>query len=264
MPQTTAEIGVFGGSGFYAFLDDVEHVEVETPYGAPSAPVAIAELGGKPVAFLPRHGAKHELPPHRINYRANLWALKELGVERVLGPCACGALKGSLEPGDFVVLDQYIDRTSGRADTFYDGPDVFHVSAAQPYCDDLRRILVKTATELEIPVRDGGTVAVIQGPRFSTIEESRWFASMGWDVVNMTQYPECHLARELELCYAGVAMVTDYDIGVAGAGAVSSWTVQRVFADNLERLRQLLLAAIPKIGSQPDDFCANALAEARI
>ena len=264
MSQPTAEIGVFGGSGFYAFLDDVEHVEVETPYGAPSAPVAIAELGGRPVAFLPRHGAKHELPPHRINYRANLWALKELGVERVLGPCACGALKGSLEPGDFVVLDQYIDRTSGRADTFYDGPDVFHVSAAEPYCDDLRRILVKTATELEIPVRDGGTVVVIQGPRFSTIEESRWFASMGWDVVNMTQYPECHLARELELCYAGVAMVTDYDIGVAGAGAVSSWTVQRVFADNLERLRQLLLAAIPKIGRQPDDFCANALAEARI
>ena len=264
MSQPTAEIGVFGGSGFYAFLDDVEHVEVETPYGAPSAPVAIAELGGRPVAFLPRHGAKHELPPHRINYRANLWALKELGVQRVLGPCACGALKGSLEPGDFVVLDQYIDRTSGRADTFYDGPDVFHVSAAEPYCDDLRRILVKTATELEIPVRDGGTVVVIQGPRFSTIEESRWFASMGWDVVNMTQYPECHLARELELCYAGVAMVTDYDIGVAGAGAVSSWTVQRVFADNLERLRQLLLAAIPKIGRQPDDFCANALAEARI
>ena len=265
-PDRNIALAVIGGTGVYALaeLGDVQAITPQTRYGAASGPVRVGTFAGKRVAFLARHGEGHGVPPHRINYRANLWALKELGVQRVLGPCACGALKGSLDPGDFVVLDQYIDRTSGRADTFYDGPDVFHVSAAEPYCDDLRRILVKTATELEIPVRDGGTVVVIQGPRFSTIEESRWFASMGWDVVNMTQYPECHLARELELCYAGVAMVTDYDIGVAGAGAVSSWTVQRVFADNLERLRQLLLAAIPKIGRQPDDFCANALAEARI
>ena len=262
--SSQAEIGIFGGSGFYSFLDDVEEVDIETPYGPPSAPVSIAEIGGKSVAFLPRHGREHELPPQRINYRANLWALKEVGVTRVIGPCACGALQPELELGDFVICDQYVDRTNGRADTFYDGPEVMHVSAAEPYCADLGRVLLETARELEIPVRDSGTVVVVQGPRFSTVAESRWFSSMGWDVVNMTQYPECHLARELELCYAAVAMVTDYDVGVLGAGAVSSWTVARVFAENNERLRALLLAAVPKIGPQPADACADSLAKARI
>jgi 5'-methylthioadenosine phosphorylase len=259
----TAEIGVFGGTGFYSFLDPVDEIEVETPYGAPSAPVTIADVEGKRVAFLPRHGRAHDLPPHRINFRANLWALKEIGVERVIGPCACGALDASLELGEFVVLDQFVDRTSGRADTFYEGAPITHVSAAEPYCPDLRRVLVETARDLDIAVRDGGTVVVIQGPRFSSAAESRWFSSVGWQVVNMTQYPECHLARELELCYASVAMVTDYDVGVEGVDAVSSSTVQRVFADNLERLRALLLAAIPRIGPQPEDVCSTALAEAR-
>jgi 5'-methylthioadenosine phosphorylase len=261
--MSSAEIGVFGGSGFYSFLDATEEVEVETPYGAPSAPVTIAEVEGKRIAFLPRHGRGHELPPHRINFRANLWALKEVGVTRVIGPCACGALDGALALGEFVVLDQFVDRTWGRADTFYEGAPITHVSAAEPYCPDLRRVLVETARDLDIAVRDGGTVVVIQGPRFSSAAESRWFSSVGWQVVNMTQYPECHLARELELCYASVAMVTDYDVGVEGVDAVSSSTVQRVFADNLERLRALLLAAIPRIGPQPADVCASALAEAR-
>jgi 5'-methylthioadenosine phosphorylase len=261
--MSSAEIGVFGGSGFYSFLDATEEVEVETPYGAPSAPVTIAEVEGKRIAFLPRHGRGHELPPHRINFRANLWALKEVGVTRVIGPCACGALDGTLALGEFVVLDQFVDRTWGRADTFYDGAPITHVSAAEPYCPDLRRVLVETARDLDIAVRDGGTVVVIQGPRFSSAAESRWFSSVGWQVVNMTQYPECHLARELELCYASVAMVTDYDVGVEGVDAVSSSTVQRVFGDNLERLRALLLAAIPRIGPQPADVCASALAEAR-
>jgi 5'-methylthioadenosine phosphorylase len=260
----SAEIGVFGGSGFYAFLDDVEEVVVETPYGAPSAPVAIAEVGGRRVAFLPRHGRGHELPPHRINYRANLWALRELGVRRVLGPCACGALRPVLQRGDFVVCDQYVDRTSGRAATFYDGPEVLHVSAAEPYCPDLRRVLVEAAREVGITAHDGGTVVVVEGPRFSTAAESRWFGSMGWDVVNMTQYPEAHLARELELCYASVAMVTDHDVGVEGVEPVSSAVVAQVFAENLERLRALLHAAIPRIGPQPADVCSTALAAARI
>jgi 5'-methylthioadenosine phosphorylase len=261
--MSSAEIGVFGGSGFYSFLDATEEVEVETPYGAPSAPVTIAEVEGKRIAFLPRHGRGHELPPHRINFRANLWALKEVGVTRVIGPCACGALDGALALGEFVVLDQFVDRTWGRADTFYEGAPITHVSAAEPYCPDLRRVLVETARDLDIAVRDGGTVVVIQGPRFSSAAESRWFSSVGWQVVNMTQYPECHLARELELCYASVAMATDYGVGVEGVDAVSSSTVQRVFADNLERLRALLLAAIPRIGPQPADVCASALAEAR-
>jgi 5'-methylthioadenosine phosphorylase len=279
-----AEVGVFGGSGFYSFLEDVREVEIETPYGKPSAPPVVGEIGGKRIAFLPRHGRKHELPPHRIPYRANVWAMRELGVRRILGPCASGALRADLQLGEFVVADQFVDRTWGRADTFYDGPaigvniddqfvdrtwgreDTFHdgapvthVSAADPYCPDLRRLLVETARELGIAVRDGGTVVVIQGPRFSTRAESQWFQAMAWDVINMTAYPEGYLARELELCYATVAMVTDYDVGVEGSEPVSAERVLEVFRENNERLRELLFAMIPKIGPQPEDVCATAL-----
>ena len=258
-----AEIGIFGGSGFYSFLEDVEEVEVETPFGKPSAPLTIGEIGGKRVAFLPRHGRSHELPPAQINYRANLWAMREVGVRRIIGPCASGALKKELQLGEFVVCDQFVDRTSGRADTFYEGEPVTHVSAADPYCPDLRRLLVETARELGIPVRDGGTVVVIQGPRFSTRAESRWFQDAGWDMINMTAYPEGYLARELELCYANISMVTDHDVGVEGAEPVSHEQVLKVFSENNERLRELLFAVIPKIGPQPEDVCATALASAR-
>jgi 5'-methylthioadenosine phosphorylase len=262
--MTTAEIGVFGGSGFYSLLDEVEEREVETPFGTPSAPVAIGEVGGRRVAFLPRHGKKHELPPHRIPYRANVWAMRELGVRRLIGPNASGGLRAELELGEFVVCDQFVDRTSGREDTFYDGPETRHVSAADPFCPDLRRLLVDAATGLGIRVRDGGTVVVTQGPRFSTRAESRWFQGMGWDVINMTAYPECYLARELELCYANVSMVTDHDVGVEGQEPVSAETVVRVFNENNAKLRELLFAAIPRIGPQPDDACANALRGARL
>jgi 5'-methylthioadenosine phosphorylase len=259
-----AEIGIFGGSGFYDFLPDVEEVDVATPFGPPSAPPVIGEVAGKRVAFLPRHGRRHELPPAQINYRANVWAMKELGVRRIIGPCASGALRAELARGEFIVCDQFVDRTNGRADTFYEGPVTTHVSAADPYCLDLREILVETARELEIPVRDGGTVVVVQGPRFSTRSESKWFQEMGWDVINMTAYPEGHLARELELCYANISMVTDHDVGVDGAEPVSHDLVIRVFNENNERLRKLLFGAIPKIGPQPDDVCAHALLGARL
>lgn len=239
-------------------------MEVETPFGQPSAPPVVGEIGGKRVAFLPRHGRRHELPPAQINYRANVWAMKELGVRRLIGPCASGALQSDLALGELVVCDQFVDRTWGRADTFYEGPETTHVSAADPYCPDLRRVLVETARELRIPVRDGGTVVVIQGPRFSTRAESRWFRQMGWDVVNMTAYPEGHLARELELCYATVALVTDYDVGVEGGEPVSAARVLEVFREGIARLRELLFAAIPRIGPQPDDVCANALRGARL
>jgi 5'-methylthioadenosine phosphorylase len=262
--MATAEIGVFGGSGFYSFLEDVEEVEVDTPYGKPSAPIAIGEVGGKRVAFLPRHGREHELPPAQIPYRANVWAMRELGVRRLIGPNASGALKADLDLGEFVVCDQFVDRTTGRADTFYEGPETTHVSAADPYCPGLRRLLVETAAELGIPVRDGGTVVVIQGPRFSTRAESRWFQDAGWDVINMTAYPEGYLARELELCYANISMVTDHDVGVEGTEPVSHADVVRVFGENNEKLRELLFAAIPRIGPQPEDVCATALRGARI
>ena len=265
MSDVPHTVGVFGGSGFYKFLDEVEEVAVATPYGPPSARIRIGEIEGTRVAFMPRHGDHHELPPHRINYRANVWAMREVGAQRILGPCACGSLKAELEPGTFVVTDQFVDRTRGREDTFYDGPQTTHVSAVEPYCADLRATIVQAASELGIHAVDGGTVVVIAGPRFSTRAESRWFASSGWDVVNMTAYPECWLARELELCYASIALVTDYDVGLEGMPGIEPVSVEgafRVFADNLDRLRDLLFRAVPRIGPQPGDICASALSSA--
>jgi len=254
-------VGIFGGSGFYRFLDDVEDVALDTPYGPPSARIRLGEVEGKRVAFMPRHGDDHQLPPHRINYRANVWAMREVGVRRIVGPSACGSLKPELEPGTFVVCDQFVDRTRGREDSFYDGPQTVHVSAADPYCPDLTRILAEADPE----VRVGGTVVVIQGPRFSTRAESRWFASAGWDLVNMTQYPEAWLARELELCYVNLMLVTDYDVGLEGmpdVPPVSADMAFEVFSENLDRLRALLFRVVPKIGPQPDCVCASALGSA--
>jgi 5'-methylthioadenosine phosphorylase len=191
--------------------------------------------------------------------------MREVGATRIVGPCACGSLKPELAPGTFVVANQFVDRTRGREDTFYDGPQTTHVAAADPYCADLRATLVAAAEELEISVVDGGTVVVIGGPRFSTRAESRWFSAEGWDVVNMTQYPEAWLARELELCYVNVSLVTDYDVGLEGMPGVepvSADAAFRVFAENLDRLRALLFRAVPRIGPQPNDICANALSSA--
>jgi 5'-methylthioadenosine phosphorylase len=190
--------------------------------------------------------------------------MKEAGVRRIIGPNASGSLKPEVGIGEFVVCDQFVDCTHGREDTFYEGPETTHVSAADPFCPDLRAILVETARELGIPVRDGGTVVVINGPRFSTRAESRWFQDAGWHTINMTAYPEGYLARELELCYANISMVTDHDVGVEGTEPVSHETVLRVFTENNERLRDLLFAAIPKIGPQPEDVCATALRGARV
>jgi 5'-methylthioadenosine phosphorylase len=190
--------------------------------------------------------------------------MRELGVRRLIGPTASGALKAELELGEFVVCDQFVDRTTARGDTFYEGPETTHVSAAEPYCPDLRRLLVETARELGIPVRDGGTVVVIQGPRFSTRAESKWYQDARWDVINMTAYPEGHLARELELCYANVSMVTDHDVGVEGTEPVSAERVLDVFTANNQKLRELLFAVIPRIGPQPEDVCATALRGARV
>jgi 5'-methylthioadenosine phosphorylase len=245
-----AEIGVFGGSGFYEFLHDATERVLDTPYGPPSAAVTIGEVGGRRVAFLPRHGPSHELPPHRVNFRANVWAMRELGVTRLFGPCAAGSLRPDVEPGDFVVCDQLVDRTWGRPDTFFDGPEVSHTSFADPYCPELRRIMLQTAVAQGQRCHDGGTVVVIQGPRFSTRAESRWFRSCGWSVVNMTQYPEAFLARELGICYAALALVTDYDTGLEGVEGIGPVTMDEVFAmlhSNVDRTRTLLGDAIPAV-----------------
>ena len=262
MTRRQAEIGVFGGSGFYDFLDRVTYVPVHTPYGPPSAPLAVGTVAGREVAFLPRHGAHHELPPHRVNYRANVWAMRELGVRRIIGPCAAGSLQPAVKPGEFVLCDQLVDRTSARADTFFDGGVVGHVSFADPYCPDLRDTLLRCAGDSGTTVHPRGTVVVVQGPRFSTRAESAWYRSAGWEVVNMTQYPEAYLARELGLCYAGLALVTDYDTGLEGVDGiepVSMDEVFRVLADNVERTRSLLSATIPAMEPSPGCACGNAL-----
>jgi len=259
----TAEIGVFGGSGFYSFLDDVEAVAVDTPYGAPSAPLAVGTVAGRSVAFLPRHGQQHTISPARIPQRANLWAMRTLGVRTVVGPCAVGSLRTDVAPGDFVVLDQLVDRTRGRDDTFYDGDQVHHVSFADPYCPVGRTHAIDAAARVGVQAHDTGTIVVINGPRFSTRAESRWYRAQGWDVVGMTQYPEVYLARELGMHYTGIALVTDYDTGVEDDPGVEAVTMDQVLAvmdANVDRVRALLLELLPKLPTDPTECnCASAL-----
>lgn len=250
-------IGVFGGSGFYTFLDDVEEVSVETPYGPPSAAFAVGEVAGRRVAFLPRHGRRHELPPAKVPYRANLWAMRELGVTRVFGPCAVGSLQRHVEPGHIVVCDQLVDRTWGRADTYFDGPEVVHVSYADPYCPELRAVAADAARSSGAVVHDRGTVVVIPGPRFSTRAESQTYRMQGFEVINMTQYPEAYLARELGLCYATLAMVTDHDSGVDDIEPVTHEQVIAVFEANLDRLRQVLHGAIATVPEDRSCACGQ-------
>ncbi len=226
--KDTAEIGVFGGSGFYSLVDRCREVKIETPYGAPSDVVALGEIAKRKVAFLPRHGKSHSLPPHMINYRANLWAMRELGVSRIIGPCAAGSLKASVKPGDFVVCDQLVDRTTARKDTFYDGPITTHVSFAYPYCPEMRLLAIESIRRAGVTVHERGTVVTVQGPRFSTVAESRWYSSAGWEVINMTQYPEAYLARELQICYANISLITDYDVGLEGRQGVEPVTHEAV------------------------------------
>jgi 5'-methylthioadenosine phosphorylase len=262
-----ADIGIFGGSGFYKLLTDAKEVYLpDNPYGTPSDTLFVGELAGKKVAFLPRHSRKHSIPPGLINYRANLWAMKQVGVTRIISPCAAGSLQKHVAPGDFVVCDQYVDRTSGRKDTFYDGPIATHVSAADPYCPEMRELAIAAGNECKIKTHPTGTVVVIQGPRFSTKSESRWFSSQGWEVINMTQYPEAHLARELEMCVVNISLITDYDSGLAGdVEPVSHAEVVKVFNDNVGKLQNVLSTLLKKIPDKREKCkCSEVLSMSRI
>jgi len=254
-----ASIAVVGGSGFYEFLQDAEEVKVETPYGAPSDQITVGAVAGKRVAFLPRHGRDHRFAPHTIPYRANMWALRSLGVRRVLAPTAVGSLTTSYGPGTLALPDQLVDRTTNRIQTFFD-QGACHVPFADPYCPALRATAISTARESGWEPASSGTLVVIEGPRFSTRAESLWYAAQGWTLVGMTGHPEAVLARELAMCYAPVALVTDTDAGVDEGEGVTATEVFDVFAANIERLRDLvtkIVAALP--ADRADDLCAHAV-----
>jgi 5'-methylthioadenosine phosphorylase len=249
-----AVIGVVGGSGFYEFMDDVEEFQVDTPFGSPASPISVGTVGGHRVAFLARHGRTHQFVAHRVPFRANLWALHAMGVRSLIAPCSVGSLQPDIRPGQMVVIDQLVDRTWGRPDTFHDvggpadevgfGGPVHHQSFADPYDAAMRSVLVASAHRCGVDVVDGGTMVVINGPRFSTRAESRWFRAMGWHVVNMTGYPEAVLAAELGMRYAGLALVTDFDAGVDGQKPVTMDEVFEMMRANVARVRQVIVDAV--------------------
>lgn len=254
-----ADIGVIGGSGFYEFMHDAEEIKVSTPYGHPSDPISVGSVSGKRVAFIPRHGRDHRFPPHKIPYRANMWALRSLGVRQILAPSAVGSLTASYGPGTLVIPDQLVDRTRNRDQTFYDSYAV-HVPFADPYCPTGRDVAIRTAREAGWVPAGSGTLVVIEGPRFSTRAESLWFAAQGWTLVGMTGHPEAVLARELALCYTPLALVTDTDAGVAEGEGVTQAEVFEVFGANIERLRSLVAKVIEALPAErADDPCAHAL-----
>ncbi len=237
-------IGVVGGSGFYEFVEGASEHTVDTPYGAPAAPIAVGTIGGHDVAFLPRHGRHHDYVAHRVPFRANIWALHEFGVTSLIAPCSVGSLQADIHPEQLVVVDQLVDRTWGRADTFHDEPPVHHQSFADPYDAGMRAALVAAGHRTGADLLDGGTMVVINGPRFSTRAESRWFRDMGWHVVNMTGYPEAVLAAEVGIRYATVALVTDYDAGADGHEPVTMDAVFAVMRANVSRVQAVIIDAI--------------------
>jgi 5'-methylthioadenosine phosphorylase len=254
-----ADIAVVGGSGFYEFLEDAEEVKIDTPFGPPSEPVTVGEVAGRRVAFLPRHGRDHRFPPHKIPYRANMWALRAVGVRRVLAPTAVGSLTRLYGVGTLAFPDQLVDRTRMRDQTYYD-EGACHVPFADPYCPSVRSVAIVTAREQGWEPVTSATLVVIEGQRFSTRAESQWFAAQGWTLVGMTGHPEAVLARELALCYVPLALVTDLDAGVEEGEGVTQAEVFEVFAANIKRLRDLvatIIAALPE--AREDDLCARAL-----
>ena len=247
-----ADVAVIGGTGFYSFLDNARDHVVETPYGPPSGPVSIGTVAGRAVAFISRHGPTHEFPPHRIPYRANQWALRSLGVRQVLAPCAVGGLTSAVSPGAVVVPDQLVDRTQTRTQSFVETGAV-HVPLADPYCGRL----TAAVSQADPAVQRGGTMVVIEGPRFSTRAESRQYAAQGWSLINMTGHPEAVLAREMRQCYASIALVTDMDAGVDTGEGVGQAEVFELFARNLERLKTILTDTIRDLPDPDGCSCSS-------
>ena len=262
-----ANIGIIGGSGFYSLAENLKEIKVDTPYGPPSEKLAIGTIAGHKIVFLPRHNKNHDIPPHKINFRANIWALHSLGVDHIVTVTAAGSLQKKYRPGSFLVIDQFIDRTKGRNDTFYDGPIVTHISSAYPYCAQIGKLAFRQGKKLGLDIYSKGTVVVIQGPRFSTAAESAWFSQMGWDVVNMTQYPEVILAKDLQIGYTAIALVTDYDAGLLYdklVKPVKTTEVVKVFNRSIPKAKKLVLSIIKNWPKKMTCDCHRSLEGARI
>ena len=256
----SADIGIIGGTGVYdpGLFNDKREVKVHTPYGEPSDLVTIGEYSGVAVAFLARHGRGHRIPPHKINSRANIWALKQLGVKRIIAPSAVGSLQQSIKPGDIALPDQFIDFTKTREYTFYDGGQVCHVSVADPFCPELRDIANRKTKDLGFSHHSKGTYVCIEGPRFSTRAESKFFKDvMKADIIGMTLVPEVNLAREAEICYLSIATVTDYDVW--SPTPVSSAEVIETLAKNVEKTKKLVAELVPAAAGERKCACGRAL-----
>jgi len=254
-----AEIGIIGGSGVYdiSMLRNAQEIKVYTPYGDTSDRVTLGDLNGRKVAFIPRHGKGHSIPPHRVNYRANIWALKELGVTRIIAPSAVGSLQPEIEPGQIVFPDQFIDMTKKRETTFYDGGQVAHVSLADPFCPEMREAAIGQGMAISLPFHDKGTYVCVEGPRFSTRAESALFKAWGAHVIGMTMVPEVNLAREKGICYMTVAMVTDYDVWAERP--VSAQEVVETLGRNVEKVQRLLSSLIPALPKARACSCSESL-----
>ena len=254
-----AEFGVIGGTGLYdpKLLKNVQEVTVDTPYGNPSDSITIGELGGKCVAFLPRHGKKHTIRPTDINVRANIYALKKLGVKRILAPSTVGSLKEEYRPGEIVFVDQFIDRTTRREQSFYTKDKVCHISVAEPMCPQLRKTLISVAKDVAIKMHETGTYVCIEGPRFSSKAESKMYRQWGAEVVGMTLVPECVLAREAEMCYASVSTVTDYDVWKDHVVCVDD--ILTTMRNNIENVKRIIAQTIAKMPQEYDCACGTAL-----
>jgi len=257
-------VGVIGGSGLYEIqgLESVREVELSTPFGAPSDAFVTGVLGGVKMAFLPRHGRGHRILSTEINFRANVWGMKKLGVTRIVSISAVGSMREDVAPGDFVVVDQFFDRTRHRHDTFFGGGVVAHVMFADPVCPEVRSALVETGRALGLRMHDGGTYVNMEGPQFSTRAESRIYRTWGVDVIGMTNLQEARLAREAEICYATVAMATDYDCWHESHEDVTVEAILAVMARNVDNARRLVAATTPGIAGARSCACGSALATA--
>ena len=254
-----AEIAIIGGTGIYntEIISNNQTLDLETPYGKTSDSLTIGEFNGKNIVFLPRHGKKHSVPPHKINFRANIWALKEIGVKRIIAPCAVGSLRENMEPGHIAIPDQFIDRTKDRESTFYDQGTVAHISTADPFCPELRNLAISAGKKLDYDIHEKATQVCIEGPRFSTRAESNMFRNWGADTINMTLFPECVLARESQICYVAIATITDYDVWAETA--VSHHEVLKTLENNVEKTSNIIQKIIPQINNDRNCLCANAL-----